>query len=119
MLRSIAILLSLLSVVAARRRLAGHEGGHAHGGDEECSCAQHEPDHPFTIDCSDVATINAATLTLETECSAATAYEWGGAFATPASAYKWVSQAVGAKGSHSARTRHCTHVHPHSSHCDA
>jgi len=66
----------------------------AHGAAEECSCAQHEPDHPFTIDCADAATIRAATVTLETTCMAAADYEWGGAFATPASAYKWVAQAV-------------------------
>jgi hypothetical protein len=67
----------------------------AHGGvEEECSCAQHEPDHPFTIDCDDAAPIRAATVTLESTCKSATSYEWGGAFATPASTYKWVSQAV-------------------------
>ena len=66
----------------------------AHGGvEEECSCAQHEPDHPFTIDCDDAAPIRAATVTLESTCKSATSYEWGGAFATPANAYKWVSQA--------------------------
>jgi hypothetical protein len=70
---------------------------HAHGGTtQECSCAQHEPDHPFTINCesSGQQAIRDATVMLETTCSAASSYEWGGAFATPANGYKWVSQAV-------------------------
>ena len=63
---------------------------------EECACAQHEIDHPFTIDCANVAAIRAATVTLESTCKANNAgYEWGGAFATPNNAYKWVSEAVG------------------------
>ena len=60
---------------------------------EECACAQHEIDHPFTIDCANVAAIRAATVTLESTCKANNAgYEWGGAFATPNNAYKWVAQ---------------------------
>ena len=40
---------------------AAEEDGHAHGdGGELCGCAQYEADHPFKIDCSDKATINAA-----------------------------------------------------------
>ena len=40
---------------------AAEEDGHAHGdGGEPCGCAQYEADHPFKIDCSDKATINAA-----------------------------------------------------------
>ena len=40
---------------------AAEEDGHAHGdGGEPCGCAQYEEDHPFKIDCSDKATINAA-----------------------------------------------------------
>ena len=66
-----------------------------HGGEkEECGCAQTEVDHPFTINCDDAAAIRAATVTLESTCKEATGqYEWGGAFATPDNAYKWVSQA--------------------------
>ena len=63
---------------------------------QQCSCAQAEPDHPFTIDCNNAAAIRAATTTLETTCTANNAgYEWGGAFATPDNAYKWVAQAKG------------------------
>ena len=40
---------------------SGEGDGHAHGdGGEPCGCAQYEADHPFKIDCSDKATINAA-----------------------------------------------------------
>ena len=61
---------------------------------EQCACAQSEVDHPFTIDCDDAAAIRAATVTLESTCKEATGqYEWGGAFATPAGAYKWVAEA--------------------------
>ena len=39
--------------------------------------------------------IRAATTTLDSTCNANNAgYEWGGAFATPANAYKWVAQAA-------------------------
>ena len=66
-----------------------------HGGEkEECGCAQHEVDHPFSINCDDAAAIRAATVTLESTCKEATGeYEWGGAFATPENAYKWVAEA--------------------------
>ena len=66
------------------------------GKKEQCSCAQAEPDHLFTIDCADAAVIRAATVTLESTCKANNAgYEWGGAFATPANTHKWVAQAKG------------------------
>jgi len=71
--------------------------GHDHGSSEteSCACAGEHEEAPFTIDCDDVATINAATLTLETTCKESSVeYEWGGAFQTPSDAYKWVSQAV-------------------------
>ena len=75
------------------RRLAA-----AHGHEQQtCACAQHEADHPFTIDCTDGDTIRAATLTLESDaCEAPRSdeFEWGGAFETPANAYTWVSQAA-------------------------
>ena len=80
---------------------AGHDhgGGGSHGaGKEECSCAQHEADHPFTIDCADGEKIRAATLTLESDACEkprpSDAFEWGGAFETPGDSYKWVSQAA-------------------------
>ena len=75
--------------------LAQTDAAGAHGDVEEmCSCAQHEPDHPFAIDCANAAPIRAATVTLESTCKSATSYEWGGAFATPANEHKWVAQAV-------------------------
>jgi len=60
-----------------------------------CGCVQDHADHPFAINCSDAATIRAATVTLESTCKAGHAnYAWGGAFATPSNAYTWVSQAA-------------------------
>ena len=80
---------------------AGHDhgGGGSHGaGKEECSCAQHEADHPFTIDCDNGPAIRAATLTLESDACEkprpSDVFEWGGAFETPGDSYKWVSQAA-------------------------
>ena len=64
------------------------------GGQQECSCAQHEADHPFTIDCGGTPAIFAARQTLELSCSAAVQYEWGGIFTTPGTSYKWVAQAA-------------------------
>ena len=80
-------------LVAAALTPANAEG--AHGGEkEQCACAQHEVDHEFKINCTEAATIRAATVTLESTCKEATgAYEWGGAFVTPDNAYTWVSQA--------------------------
>ena len=72
-----------------------NSSGHAHGASQQCACTQGNPTHPFTIDCNDAATIRAATTTLETTCTTANTYEWGGIFSTPANAYKWVAQAKG------------------------
>ena len=84
--RSLALALSVPAVLAA--------GGHDNV--QQCACAAANTEAPFTIDCTDIATINAATVTLETTCKTSTVeYQWGGAFATPANAYKWVAQAVG------------------------
>mgnify|MGYP001494806516 CR=1 FL=1 len=59
-------------------------GAADHGHEAQlCGCAQYEPDHPFTIDCTDVATINAASALLDGACKEPNAYEWGGTFATP------------------------------------
>ena len=56
--------LSTLFLAAAEEDGHAHgdeEDGHAHGhGGQLCGCAQYEADHPFKIDCSDKATINAA-----------------------------------------------------------
>ena len=80
-------------VVAALTQQSEAAGDHG-GVKEKCSCAQAEPDHPFTIDCSKDQVIRDATTTLESTCKNNNAgYEWGGAFATPANAYKWVAQA--------------------------
>ena len=89
-------MLLLLATALAADDHGGHDHG-AHGHEsEECSCAQHEPDHPFTIDCDNPAPIRAATITLETTCESEVpgGYEWGGVFETPADAYTWVAQAV-------------------------
>ena len=44
---------------------ASESNTHAHGhGRELCGCAKDEPDHPFTLDCSNAANIRAATTTL-------------------------------------------------------
>jgi hypothetical protein len=81
-------------LVAAALTQANAVHPHDEHDKEECACAQAEADHPFTIDCDDAAAIRAATTTLETTCARANSeYEWGGAFATPDDAYKWVSQA--------------------------
>ena len=81
-------------VAAALTQQSDAAGDHG-GVKEKCSCAQAEPDHPFTIDCSNGKAIRDATTTLESTCKENNAgYEWGGAFATPANAYKWVAQAV-------------------------
>ena len=62
-------MLLLLAAAMAADDHDGHDHG-AHGHEsEECSCAQYEPDHPFTIDCDDAAPIRAATITLETTCA--------------------------------------------------
>ena len=83
----------LVLVASALTQTCNAEHPHDHD-KEECSCAQHEADHPFAIDCANDAAIRAATVTLESTCQEATGeYEWGGAFATPANAYTWVSQA--------------------------
>jgi len=92
MLRAIA--LSSLGVALGAGHCGAHSG-HAHGASQQCACTQGNPTHPFTIDCSDAATIRAATTTLETTCTTANTYEWGGIFSTPANAYKWVAQAKG------------------------
>ena len=89
-MKALAVIL-LVAAALVRTDAAGDHGGVK----EKCSCAQAEPDHPFTIDCDNAAAIRTATTTLETTCKANNAgYEWGGAFATPANAYKWVAQAV-------------------------
>ena len=89
-MNSLAVIL-LVAAALIRTDAAGDHGGVK----EKCSCAQAEPDHPFTIDCDNAAAIRAATVTLESTCKANNAgYEWGGAFATPSNAYKWVAQAV-------------------------
>ena len=86
-------MLRTLLVAAALTQQSDAAGDHG-GVKEKCSCAQAEPDHPFTIDCDDTATIRAATTTLESTCKVNNAgYEWGGAFPTPDNAYKWVAQA--------------------------
>ena len=88
-MKALAVIL-LVAAALVRTDAAGDHGGVK----EKCSCAQAEPDHPFTIDCDNAAAIRTATTTLETTCKANNAgYEWGGAFATPANAYKWVAQA--------------------------
>ena len=89
-MKALAVIL-LVAAALVRTDAAGDHGGVK----EKCSCAQAEPDHPFTIDCDNAAAIRTATTTLETTCKANNAgYEWGGAFATPANAYKWVAQAA-------------------------
>ena len=76
---TLAALASLVAVVSAQ---------------QQCACTQHEPANPFTIDCSDAATIRAATTTLETTCTTAnTAYEWGGIFSTRACEW-WTGSSV-------------------------
>ena len=81
-------------VVAALTQQGDAAGDHG-GVKEKCSCAQAEPDHPFTIDCSNDQAIRDATTTLESTCKDNNAgYEWGGAFPTADNAYKWVAQAV-------------------------
>ena len=47
---------------------------HSHDEKEKCSCAQAEPDHPFTIDCANAQAIRDATTTLETTRRGARAY---------------------------------------------
>ena len=43
----------------------GHDHGHDHGGGgATCGCESQEADHPFTINCTDVATIRSAGQTL-------------------------------------------------------
>ena len=44
----------------------GHDHGHDHGGGGSlsCGCESQEADHPFTINCTDVATIRSAGVTL-------------------------------------------------------
>jgi len=80
-------------LVAAALSQTNAEHPHEHD-KEPCGCAQHEVDHPFTINCDDAAAIRAATVTLESTCKENNAeYEWGGSFATPANAYKWVAEA--------------------------
>ena len=82
---------ALLVAVALTQANAEHPHDHDK---EPCGCAQHEIDHPFTINCDDAAAIRAATVTLESTCKENNAeYEWGGSFATPANAYKWVAEA--------------------------
>ena len=76
-------------------------GDHGHE-TQACSCAQFEPDHPFTIDCSAVSVINAAAALLESDTCMeprSDTFEWGGAFETPADAYTWVSEAATADAS--------------------
>ena len=82
------------------RQLAGHEDAHelAHShGRALCGCEKDEPDHPFTIDCTNAQAIRDATLVLESdtcEIPGPNAFEWGGTFDTPDDSYKWVAQAV-------------------------
>ena len=72
----LAVMLLLVAGALAADNHAGHDHG-AHGHEtEECSCAQFEPDHPFTIDCDNAAAIRAATTTLETTCSSGTNGEY-------------------------------------------
>ena len=81
-------------VVAALTQQTDAAGDHG-GVKEKCSCAQAEPDHPFTINCDNAQAIRDATTTLESTCKDNNAgYEWGGAFPTADNAYKWVAQAV-------------------------
>jgi hypothetical protein len=88
-MKALAVIL-LVAAALIRTDAAGDHGGVK----EKCSCAQAEPDHPFKIDCADAAAIRTATTTLESTCKANNAgYEWGGAFASPLNAYKWVAQA--------------------------
>ena len=88
------LILPLLALLHGHRRLE-----HSHDEKEKCSCAQAEPDHPFTINCDNAQAIRDATTTLESTCKVNNAgYEWGGAFATPANAYKWVAQAASEDG---------------------
>ena len=91
-----AMMMLLVAGAIAGEDHAGHD--HGHGTKEECSCAQHEPDHPFKIDCDDQAKIRAATLTLESDACEkprpSDTFEWAGTFETPANSYKWVSQAA-------------------------
>ena len=99
--------LAVMMLLVAGAVAAEDHAGHAHGtGKEECSCAQHEADHPFTINCDDGPAIRAATLTLESEACEKPrpldTFEWGGAFETPGNSYKWVSQA--ASGEEGAKT---------------
>ena len=82
---------TLLVAAALRQTNAEHTNQHVK---EPCGCAQHEINHPFTINCDDAAAIRAATVTLESTCKENKAeYEWGGSFATPDNAYKWVAEA--------------------------
>ena len=99
--------LAVMMLLVAGAMAAEDHAGHAHGaGKEECSCAQHEADHPFTINCDDGPAIRAATLTLESDACEKPrpldTFEWGGAFETPGNSYKWVSQA--ATGEEGAKT---------------
>ena len=65
------LLLTGALALSANRKLTGdddhdHELAHGHG-NSLCGCEKDEADHPFTIDCSDMQTIRAATLTLESD----------------------------------------------------
>ena len=89
-MKALAVIL-LVAAALIRTDAAGDHGGVK----EKCSCAQAEPDHPFTINCDNAQAIRDATTTLESTCKDNNAgYEWGGAFPTADNAYKWVAQAV-------------------------
>ena len=55
--------LLLVSAALTQTNAAGSGGT-----EQKCSCAKHEPDHPFTIDCNAAAAIRAATATLDSTC---------------------------------------------------
>merc|ERR1712014_361514 len=56
-------------------------------------------DHPFNMDCSDVAVVDAAETYLLEYCPVANMsnswYEWAGIFDTPDPLYRWSAQPVG------------------------
>lgn len=86
-----SMMLLLVSAAFTPTNASGHSSA-----EQKCSCAQYEPDAPFTIDCDAPGPIRQATATLDSTCKAVNGeYEWGGIFATPLNAYEWKAQAVG------------------------